>query len=120
MGLFLERILVTIVNIFCPPLGVMLVAGVGADALVNTLWFLAGVIPGHVHAFYITWTYFSRRRKVAKGRYPGGRKAGIYSERVWNGDASNQHVRELWIAEQRKKEEELMRKRSRSHKSWRK
>lgn len=103
-----------------PPLAVMLVAGVGPDVLINTLLFLAGVIPGHIHGFYVTWTYFWRKRKVAKGRYPGGVKTGIYSERVWNGDASNQHVRELWQAEQRRKDEEFLRRRSKSQRgSWR-
>lgn len=90
----------------------MLVAGVGMDALINTLWFLCGVIPGHVHGFYVTWTYFSRRRKVLKGKYPGGPKAFIYSSRVTNGDASDERVRQLWREEQRAKEEKLMRKRS--------
>lgn len=79
----------------------MLVAGVGMDALVNTLWFLCGVIPGHVHGFYVTWTYFSRKKKVRKGRYPGGPKPLIYSRRVINGDASDERVRQLWRAEQR-------------------
>lgn len=134
MRIFLERITLTLVNMFrkhtlrpgaplfssppqttspstsstqanpppsVPPLSVMLVAGVGMDALVNTLWFLCGVIPGHVHGFYVTWTYFSRKKKVRKGRYPGGPKPFIYSRRVINGDASDQHVRELWRAEQR-------------------
>lgn len=71
------------------------------DALVNTLWFLCGVIPGHMHGFYVTWTYFSRKKKVRNGRYPGGPKPFIYSRRVVNGDASDERVRQLWAAEQR-------------------
>lgn len=90
----------------------MLVAGVGMDALINTLFFLAGVIPGHIHGFYVTWTYFSRKRKVKKGRYPGGPKPLLYSKRVINGDASDERVRQLWRAEQRAKEEKLLRKAS--------
>lgn len=66
------------------------------------------MLPGHIHAFYITCTYFSRKRKVRKGRYPGGRKAGIYSENVWNGGASNEKVKELWIKQQRELEEKEM------------
>lgn len=93
----------------------MLVAGVGTDALLNTMWLLCGVIPGHIHGFYITWTYFSRKRKVAKGRYPGGPKSFIFSRRVLNGDASEARVRELWRTEQRGKEAKLARRRS----SWR-
>lgn len=88
----------------------MLVAGVGMDALINTLFFLAGVIPGHIHGFYVTWTYFSRKRKVKKGRYPGGPKPLLYSKRVINGDASDERVRQLWRAEQRAKEEKMARK----------
>lgn len=90
----------------------MLVAGVGMDALVNTLWLLCGVIPAHIHGFYITWTYSSRRRKVRKGRYPGGPKSFIYSTKVINGGASSERVRQLWMEEQRTKNDQLMRKRS--------
>lgn len=95
----------------------MLVAGVGMDALINTLFFLAGVIPGHVHGFYVTWTYFSRKRKVKKGRYPGGPKPLLYSRRVINGDASDERVRQLWVAEQRAKEEKSLRKAASSGRS---
>jgi uncharacterized membrane protein YqaE (UPF0057 family) len=106
-----------------PPLSVMLVAGPGMDCIINTLCFIAGVIPGHIHGFYITCAYFHRKRKVRKGRYPGGRTAGIWSQQVWNGGASNRHVRELWEdgqEEKKRKEDEFMLKRSsRSSKSSR-
>ncbi len=95
-------------------MAVLLVAGPGMDCILNTLFFIAGVIPGHIHGFYITCTYFRRKRKVRKGRYPGGRKAGIFSEKVWNGGASNEKVRDLLIAQRRKEEEvEEMRMRKR-------
>jgi hypothetical protein len=92
------------------------IAGVGMDCMINTLLFIAGVIPGHIHGFYISFTYFHRKRKVRKGRYPGGRKAGIWSRNVWNGGASNQHVRELWEDQERermRREDEITLKRSR-------
>jgi len=104
----MERIMIYLINIFCPPISVMLVAGLGMDCILNTLFFLAGVLPGHLHGFYITCTYFHRQRKVRKGRYPGGRKAGIYSEKVWNGGASNAKVRDLWEAQKRREEVEAM------------
>ncbi|KAA8570868.1 hypothetical protein EYC84_000257 [Monilinia fructicola] len=87
-----ERLLLFIINIFCPPVTVMAVAGVGADCLLNTILLLLGVLPSHIHAFYITCTYFSRKAKVRKGQYPGGPKMGIYSERVWYGGASARRV----------------------------
>lgn len=96
----------------------MIVAGVGPDCLINLLWLLCGVIPGHIHGFYITWTYFSRKRKVQRGRYPGGPKSMVYSRRVINGDASDERVRRLWEAEQRAKEEKLLRRRE-GRGSWR-
>lgn len=96
----------------------MLVAGVGTDALINTLWFLCGVIPGHIHGFYITCTYFSRKRKVQRGRYPGGPKSLIYSRRVINGDASEERVRELLRAEQRAEEHKLEPRRTGLRGSW--
>jgi uncharacterized membrane protein YqaE (UPF0057 family) len=47
------RILLMIVNIFFPPLAVMMMTGLGADTLLNSLLFLCAVIPSHVHGFYI-------------------------------------------------------------------
>ncbi len=76
------------------------------DCIVNAILFIAGVIPGHIHGFYIIYTYFYRKRKVKKGRYPGGKKAGIFSEQVWNGGASNEKVRELLLAQRRREAEE--------------
>ncbi|KAB8297864.1 hypothetical protein EYC80_001659 [Monilinia laxa] len=87
-----ERLVLFIISIFCPPVTVMAVAGVGADCLLNTILLLLGVLPSHIHAFYITCTYFSRKSKVRKGQYPGGPKMGIYSERVWYGGASARRV----------------------------
>lgn len=59
------RIFLTIVNIFFPPLSVMMLTGAGMDCLVNSLLFLCGVLPSHVHGFYISCTYFHRRHKVS-------------------------------------------------------
>ncbi|KAF7869724.1 hypothetical protein EAF04_004508 [Stromatinia cepivora] len=104
-----ERLLLFLINIFCPPVTVMAVAGIGADCLLNTILFILGVIPGHIHGFYITCTYFSRRKKVRKGRYPGGPKMGIYSERVWYGGASARRVDELWEKREDERLEKLKR-----------
>ena len=82
------------------------------DCLINTLFFIAGVIPGHIHGFYISCTYFHRKHKVRKGRYPGGRKSGIYSQEVWNGGASNEHVRELYERQRRRDEEKMAKRKS--------
>ena len=55
---------------------------------------------------------------MKKGRYPGGKKAGIFSEKVWNGGASNEKVRDLLMAQRRKgEEEEEMRMRKRNSRS---
>jgi hypothetical protein len=98
----------------------MLVAGPGMDCILNAIFFIAGIIPGHIHGFYITCTYFHRKRKVKKGRYPGGRKTFIFSEQVWNGGASNQHVKELQVAQKsREQEEEDIRMMKRSSRSSR-
>lgn len=91
----------------------MLVAGVGMDTLVNTLLFVAGVVPGHVHGFYVTWTYFSRKSKVKKGRYPGGPKPLLYSRRVTNGNASDERVRQLWREEEQRRADRADKKLSR-------
>ncbi|TID26592.1 hypothetical protein E2P81_ATG01064 [Venturia nashicola] len=93
------RILITTVNIFFPPVAVMMLTGLGHDTLVNSLLFLAGVLPSHVHGFYISCTYFHRRRKARKGRYPGDAKGMIASKNVLNGGLTSRECERRWLAE---------------------
>lgn len=63
-----------------------LTAGCGVDVLINIGLTLLGYIPGHIHAFYILYVYYSRQDAYgapAHGHYE--RAPGIYSERVQTG-----------------------------------
>jgi uncharacterized membrane protein YqaE (UPF0057 family) len=40
-----------------PPVGVLIVAGCGADFCINVCLTLLGYFPGHIHAFYILYVY---------------------------------------------------------------
>ena len=97
----LKRSVILLVNLFFPPVGVCLLCGLGADVFLNCILFLLAIIPSHVHAFYISCTYFSRKSKVRKGIYPGKWKRMIYSERIQNGGASNREVENLKLGRQR-------------------
>ena len=88
----LKRMVICIFNIIFPPVAVMLLTGVGEDVFINSMLFLLAVIPSHVHGFYISCTYFNRKRKVRKGIYPGKRKRMIYSDKVNNGGASRREM----------------------------
>ncbi|ROW10415.1 hypothetical protein VMCG_01800 [Cytospora schulzeri] len=74
-------ILLILVSLIFPPVGVALVAGCGADVLINICLTLLGYFPGHIHAFYIIYVYYSRQERAAGS----GRAPGIYSERVQTG-----------------------------------
>jgi uncharacterized membrane protein YqaE (UPF0057 family) len=91
----LKRLTITLINILFPPLAVILLCGPETDFIINCLLFLAAVIPSHLHAFYISWTYFNRKRKVRKGVYPGKWRWGIYSAKVQKGGASNTEIARL-------------------------
>jgi uncharacterized membrane protein YqaE (UPF0057 family) len=82
-------------NIFFPPLAVFLLTGAGEDLVINSILFLLAVIPSHIHGFYISSTYFNRKRKVRKGQYPGPWRPMIYSEKVQNGGATASEVRQF-------------------------
>jgi uncharacterized membrane protein YqaE (UPF0057 family) len=115
----LKRGTITIINIVFPPLGVALLCGLSLDVFVNSMLFLCAIIPGHIHAFYISMTYFGRKNKVRKGKYPGEPRPMIYCERVQNGGASRreiQKLREEWIVEKEMKEAGLSKMSSRSSK----
>lgn len=69
------------------------------DTVMNCFLFLLGVLPSHVHSFYISFVYYSRKRKARKGRYPGPPHSFIYSDKINNGDLTNAEVEKLWYAE---------------------
>ena len=68
-----------------PPLGVFLVAGCGADLLINICLTLLGVIPGHIHAFYLEYIYFKRKEDAERGIFDSHRAPGVYSDNVQTG-----------------------------------
>ncbi|KAK7966332.1 stress response RCI peptide [Apiospora aurea] len=68
-----------------PPVGVFMVAGCGADLFVNICLTILGVIPGHIHAFYLEYVYFDRREQAREGRFAARRAPGVYSDRVQTG-----------------------------------
>ncbi|EHA55756.1 hypothetical protein MCOR27_003448 [Pyricularia oryzae] len=80
-----SAILMVIITIIFPPLGVWMVAGCGADLLVNICLTILGYIPGHLHAFYLEYVYYDRREQAREGRFHSGRAPGIYSENVQSG-----------------------------------
>ncbi|MCJ1278942.1 hypothetical protein MMC21_006763 [Puttea exsequens] len=81
----LSAIVVVIVTIFLPPLGVFLVAGCGADLLINICLTLLGFFPGHIHAFYLEYIYYDRKDKARLGGGYQKHAPGIYSEQVQRG-----------------------------------
>jgi uncharacterized membrane protein YqaE (UPF0057 family) len=89
------RVSITILNIFFPPLAVGLLDNFSTDCLVNSILFVCGVLPSHVHGFYISCVYFSHRDKVRRGLYPGGYKSFIYTDTILNGGVSNAEARRL-------------------------
>ncbi|KAH8805876.1 hypothetical protein F5884DRAFT_463458 [Xylogone sp. PMI_703] len=78
-------ILVILVTLFLPPVGVFLVAGCGADLLINICLTVLGYFPGHIHAFYLLWVYYDRNEQARTGRLTGVRAPGIYSDKVQTG-----------------------------------
>jgi uncharacterized membrane protein YqaE (UPF0057 family) len=91
----LKKLGVSCCNIIFPPFAVYLLCGSGEDLFINCCLFILAVFPSHFHAAYISWTYFWRKRKVRKGRYPGDWKSGIFAEKVQNGGASDRKVEAL-------------------------
>jgi len=57
-----SAILIVIITMFLPPAGVFIISGCSADFLINILLTLLGFLPGHIHAFYLEYVYFERRK----------------------------------------------------------
>ncbi|KIX93170.1 uncharacterized protein Z520_11024 [Fonsecaea multimorphosa CBS 102226] len=90
-----KRLVITTLNILFPPLAVLLITGPNQDFIFNCVMFILAIIPSHIHGFYISLTYFNRKRKVRKGVYPGDPKHLIWSDRVTNGGASRREIERL-------------------------
>ncbi|KAF2721073.1 UPF0057-domain-containing protein [Polychaeton citri CBS 116435] len=81
----ISAIILVIITIFLPPVGVFLVAGCGADLLINICLTVLGYFPGHIHAFYIEYVYYKRREESAQGVFDSEPVAGVYSDNVQTG-----------------------------------
>ncbi|KAJ4306565.1 hypothetical protein N0V88_001369 [Collariella sp. IMI 366227] len=64
-------------------LGIM--AGCGADLLINVLLTIWLWFPGVIHAFYLLFVYYDRRDKYRTGRIPLTRAPFVYSDKVQSG-----------------------------------
>ncbi|KAF3009442.1 hypothetical protein E8E13_001021 [Curvularia kusanoi] len=84
----IKKILLILITLFLPPVGVFIVAGCGADLLINIALTLLGFLPGHVHAFWLEHVYFRRRDEIRAGTYDGRLQSGIYSQKVQRGGMS--------------------------------
>ncbi|EXJ61530.1 hypothetical protein A1O7_01958 [Cladophialophora yegresii CBS 114405] len=90
-----KRLVIAVLNILFPPVAVMMITGPNEDFVFNCVMFVLAVIPSHIHGFYISLTYFNRKRKVRKGVYPGKPKHLIWSDRVNNGGGSRREIERL-------------------------
>ncbi|KAI9688312.1 MAG: hypothetical protein M1820_010272, partial [Bogoriella megaspora] len=68
-----------------PPVGVFMIAGCGADLLINIALTLLGYLPGHVHAFYLEYVYYKKQEEARDGIFDSRRAPGVYSDRVNTG-----------------------------------
>lgn len=68
-----------------PPVGVYIVAGCGADLLINICLTLLGYLPGHIHAAYILYVYYNKKEQASEGFYDNRPAPGVYSSNVQTG-----------------------------------
>lgn len=68
-----------------PPVAVYIVAGCGADLLINIALTILGYFPGHIHAFYLLYVYYNRKEQAQQGYYDDRPAAGVYSSNVQTG-----------------------------------
>ncbi|KAM0456274.1 hypothetical protein ACHAPV_007216 [Trichoderma viride] len=55
------------------------------DLVINICLTILGYLPGHIHAFYLEYVYYDRRKQAREGYAPPRRAPGIYSEKVQTG-----------------------------------
>lgn len=62
-----------------------MVAGCGADLLINIALTILGYFPGHIHAFYLEYVYYNRKEQAQQGFYDNNAAPGVYSSIVQTG-----------------------------------
>lgn len=94
-----KRVIITTCNILFPPLAVGLLTGFTShETLLNSALFLLAVIPSHIHGFWLSTVYFTRKRRARKGKYPGKpHKWGIHSEKVLTGGVGWEAAEDLKV-----------------------
>ncbi|KAI4841448.1 hypothetical protein E4T44_07809 [Aureobasidium sp. EXF-8845] len=81
----ISHILLVIITILFPPVGVFMIAGCGADLIINVALTILGFFPGHIHAFYLEYVYYNRQEQGNVGVYDNSRAPGVYSDNVQTG-----------------------------------
>ncbi|EME42837.1 hypothetical protein DOTSEDRAFT_131597 [Dothistroma septosporum NZE10] len=81
----ISAILLVIIAIFLPPVAVYLLAGCGADLLINICLTILGYFPGHIHAFYLMYVFYNRKEQVEQGYHDDRPAPGVYSQNVQTG-----------------------------------
>lgn len=84
-------VVLVLITILFPPLGVWMVAGCGMDLFINICLTCLGLLPGHLHAFYLIWVYYDRREQGREGRYAARPAPGVYSSHVQTGGGHAGH-----------------------------
>ncbi|KAL2163116.1 hypothetical protein VTH06DRAFT_6952 [Thermothelomyces fergusii] len=78
-------ILVAILSVFFPPLGVLIMAGCGADLLINVILTIWLWFPGVIHAFYLLFVYYDHRDRYKMGSPAVQRAPFVYSDKIQSG-----------------------------------
>ncbi|KAF2402997.1 hypothetical protein EJ06DRAFT_554541 [Trichodelitschia bisporula] len=78
----ISAILLVLITIFLPPLGVLLIAGCSTDFLINLILTILGFFPGHIHAFYLEYVYYSRLDRAKAGVYDSAPAPFVFSDRI--------------------------------------
>lgn len=81
----ISAIILVLITIFLPPVGVYVVAGCGADLLINVALTILGFLPGHIHAFYVIYVYYNKKEQASEGFYDNRPAPGVFSDNVQTG-----------------------------------
>ncbi|KAM0723583.1 hypothetical protein Q7P37_000570 [Cladosporium fusiforme] len=81
----ISAIILVLITLLFPPIGVYIVAGCGADLFINICLTILAFLPGHIHAFYVIYVYYSKKEQASEGYYDNRPAPGVYSSNVQTG-----------------------------------
>lgn len=84
----LHRVAVAVLTMFCPPLAVIVLTGVGSpETILNVILYLMAIVPAYIHGFYVYWRHFHENEIRDRHQWEGVQRQSTRPRRHSNNNS---------------------------------